>query len=113
MEEEAMQNFVKYTEEQKQAADAVRISEILDAEGEHYKKWGKQFQWQRHDSVIFVGSKWFQYSEGRGGGAIRFCETFYDMTFPEAMEYLLRNYRPYLAGEDKSEIVTRSTSSFP
>lgn len=89
-----MGRYVRYTDEQKRAADSVRISEILDAEGEKYNKWGKQFQWQRHDSVIFVGSKWFQHSEGRGGGAIEFCKTFMGKSFPETMEYLLDNFRP-------------------
>ncbi|MBR3510334.1 MAG: DUF3991 and TOPRIM domain-containing protein [Lachnospiraceae bacterium] len=94
-----MGKYVRYTDEQKEAADSVRISEILDAEGEKYKKWGKQFQWQRHDSVIFVGSKWFQHSQGRGGGAIEFCKTFLNKTFPEAMEYLLENFRSDVANE--------------
>ncbi len=94
-----MGKFVRYTDEQKEAADSVRILEILDAEGEKYKKWGRQFQWQRHDSVIFVGSKWFQHSQGRGGGAIEFCKTFLNKSFPEAMEYLLENFRPFLANE--------------
>lgn len=107
-----MGKYVRYTDEQKEAADSVRISEILDAEGERYKKWGKQFQWQRHDSVIFVGSKWFQHSQGRGGGAIEFCKTFLNKTFPEAMEYLLGNFRPDLAGEvDVNDALTNDNCS--
>jgi hypothetical protein len=94
-----MNKYVCFSDEQIKVADSVRISEILDAEGERYKKWGKQFQWQRHDSVIFVGSKWFQHSQGRGGGAIEFCKAFLNKSFPEAMEYLLENFRPFLANE--------------
>lgn len=101
-----MGRYVRYTDGQKRTADSVRISEILDAEGEKYKKWGKQFQGQRHDSVIFVGSKWFQHSEGRGGGAIEFCRTFLGKSFPEAMEYLLDNFRPEAtaAGKTKDDV---------
>ena len=84
-----MGKYVKYTDEQKEAADAVRISDILDREGEKYGKWGRQFQWLRHDSVVFSGSKWFRHSEGEGGRAIAFCRKFLNMGFTEAMEYLL------------------------
>lgn len=84
-----MGNFIRFTEEQIEAANSVRISEILDREGEKYRKWGKQFQWMRHDSVIFCGSKWFRYSEGEGGRAISFCMKFLGKSFPDAVEYLL------------------------
>lgn len=97
-----MGSYVKYTEEQKDAANSVRISEILDREGEKYKKWGKQFQWLRHDSVIFSGSKWFRYSEGEGGRAIGFCMKFFGKSFHEAMEYLL-DFCPWVVGEKTPE----------
>jgi hypothetical protein len=93
-----MGEYVHYTEEQKDAANSVRISDILDKEGEKYKKWGRQFQWLRHDSVIFAGSKWFRHSEGEGGRAIGFCMKFFGKTFPEAMEYLL-DFCPWISGE--------------
>ncbi len=85
--------YVRYTDEQKEAANSVRISEILDREGEKYRKWGRQFQWQKHDSVIFSGSRWFRYSEGEGGRAIGFCMKFLGKSYPEAVEYLLK-FRP-------------------
>lgn len=88
-EEDEVGAYVKYTEEQKEAANAVPICAILDKEGESYKRRGKEFQWIRHDSLIFSGSKWFRYSEGQGGQAISFCKKFLNMTFAEAMEYLL------------------------
>ena len=91
-----MGGYVHYTEEQKEAANSVRISDILDKEGEEYKKWGRQFQWLRHDSVIFFGSKWFRHSEGEGGRAIGFCMKFFGKTFPEAVEYLLE-FCPWIA----------------
>ena len=88
-EEDEVGAYVQYTEEQKEAANAVPICAILDKEGESYKRRGKEFQWIRHDSLIFSGSKWFRYSEGQGGQAISFCKKFLNMTFAEAMEYLL------------------------
>ena len=93
-----MGEYVRYTEEQKEAANSVQISDILDKEGEKYKKWGSQFQWLRHDSVIFAGSKWFRHSEGEGGRAIGFCMKFFGKTFPEAMEYLL-DFCPWISRE--------------
>lgn len=88
-----MGRYVHYTNEQKEAANSIRISEILDREGEKYKKWGREFCWLRHDSVVFSGSKWFRHSEGEGGRAIGFCKKFLGMKFQEAMEYLL-DFRP-------------------
>ena len=88
-----MGKYVHYSDEQKEAANSVGISEILDREGEKYKKWGRSFCWLRHDSVVFSGSKWFRHSEGEGGRAIGFCKKFFGMKFQEAMEYLL-DFRP-------------------
>ena len=84
-----MGKYVRYSDEQREAANSVRISEILDREGEKYKKWGRSFCWLRHDSVVFSGSKWFRHSEREGGRAIGFCKKFFGMKFQEAMEYLL------------------------
>ena len=88
-----MGKYVHYSDEQMETANSVRISEILDREGEKYKKWGRQLCWLRHDSVVFSGSKWFRHSEGEGGRAIGFCKKFFGMNFQEAMEYLL-DFRP-------------------
>ena len=86
-----MGNYVRYTDDQIEQANSVPIAEILDAQGEQYKRHGSQYKWMRHDSVIFSGSKWYQYSEARGGRVISFCEAFLDMSFQEAVAYLLRD----------------------
>ena len=108
--EDTVGTYVKYTEEQKEAANAVPISAILDKEGERYKKRGSEFQWIRHDSLLFSGSKWYRYSEGQGGQAISFCKKFLNMSFSDAMEYLLEFCPSVSESKSENEIGQRAKS---
>lgn len=81
-----------FTQEQIETADRVGIAEILDANGERHIRHGHERKWERHDSLIFQGSKWYRHSAGEGGGAIRFCERFLNMEFADAVRYLLEGF---------------------
>ena len=81
---------MEYSKEQIQRANAVDIVDYLKSRGESVIKSGKEFRWKQHDSVTIDHNQWFRHSEGQGGNPIDFLMKFYNMTFPEAMEELIR-----------------------
>ncbi len=81
--------YVHFTDEQKQRANSVDLADFLRSQGEEITRAGRDWRWERHDSVTIRGSRWYQHSESRGGLAIDFVRTFYSLSFPEAVTMLL------------------------
>ena len=84
-----MGDFIYFTEEQKERANAVPIMEILKKEHEEVERSGKEWRWKRHKSVTFHGSSWYRHSQQIGSHAIDFMQEFFGMSYPEAVSYLL------------------------
>lgn len=81
--------YVYFTDEQKQRANSVDLVDFLQRQGEQLTRSGREWRWKRHDSVTVRGSEWFRHSRKEGGHAIDFVQEFYDMSFPEAVQWLL------------------------
>lgn len=84
-----------YTQDQINIADSIPIMDILRSQNEEYKRVGSCYFWKAHDSLRFTGSKWYRFSTNEGGHAIQFCKRFLRMDFPDAMNFLLKNFAPY------------------
>lgn len=84
-----MGEFIYFTEEQKERANAVPIANILRREREEVIRSGNEWRWKRHQSVTFRGSSWYRHSQQVGSHAIDFMQEFFGMTYPEAVTYLL------------------------
>lgn len=84
-----MGDFVYFTDEQKERANAVPIINILRREHEEVVRAGNEWRWKRHDSVTFRGSSWYRHSQQVGSHAIDFMQEFFGMSYPEAVSYLL------------------------
>lgn len=84
-----MGDFIYFTENQKERANAVQIADILHREGEQLIRSGNEWRWKRHDSVTIRGNSWYRHSERKGSHAIDFMQEFYGMSFPDAVTYLL------------------------
>ncbi len=84
-----MGEFIYFTEEQKERANAVPIADILQKEHEEVERSGNEWRWKRHKSVTFRGSNWYRHSQQVGSHAIDFMQEFFGMTYPEAVTYLL------------------------
>lgn len=84
-----MGEFIYFTEEQKERANAVRILDILRRENEDVERSGNEWRWKRHKSVTFRGNSWYRHSQQTGSYAIDFVREFFGMSFPEAVTYLL------------------------
>ena len=83
-----MGEFVYFTEEQKQRANAVDLEKFLRAQGETLVRSGKEYRWKAHDSLTVCGNKWFRHSQSKGGLPVDFVMEFYGKSFPEAVQML-------------------------
>ena len=84
-----MGDFIYFTEEQKERANAVLILKILQDQHEEVEKSGNEWRWKRHGSVTFRGNRWYRHSQQIGSHAIDFMQEFFGMSYPEAVTYLL------------------------
>lgn len=81
--------YIHFTDEQKQRANSVDLVDFLQRQGEQLTRSGREWRWQRYDSVTVRGSQWFRHSRREGGHAIDFIQEFYGLNFPEAVTLLL------------------------
>lgn len=81
--------YIHFTDEQKQRANSVDLVDFLQRQGEQLTRAGREWRWKRYDSVTVRGSQWFRHSRKEGGHAIDFVQQFYDLSFPEAVQFLL------------------------
>ena len=97
--------YIHFTDEQKQRANSVDLVDFLLRQGEQLVRSGREWRWKRHDSVTVRGNQWFRHSRKEGGHAIDFVQQFYDMSFPEAVSFLL--------GEDSGVEWNQTVKSAP
>ena len=87
--------YIPFTDEQKMLANTVDLEQFLRMRGERLERAGSSSKLiysdgaGRHDSIMIHGSQWFDHKRQVGGGAIKFMQDFYGMTFPQAVEALL------------------------
>lgn len=79
----------KYTEDQIARANEVDLVRFLSARGERFKKAGREYRWEKYDSVTICENKWYRHSQGKGGWSVDFMMEFYGLSFPDAVKELL------------------------
>lgn len=88
-------SYIPFTEEQKQTANNVELAEYLRMRGEKLERAGREYKLiytdgsGRHDSITMSGSTWYDHKNQTGGGAIRFMQYYYGMSFADAVQSLL------------------------
>lgn len=88
-----MSNNVYYTKEEKDRASKTNLVELLEKQGEHLKRSGKEYQWRDGSKKVTIrGCLWYHHYEEVGGDAIAFVRKFYSKSYAEAIEYLLTEY---------------------
>ena len=86
--------YIPFTEEQKMAANSVDLAEFLAFKGEKLERAGREYKLiysdmsGKHDSITIRGSTWFDHKNQMGGGAIKFMQYYYGMSFPDAVQEL-------------------------
>lgn len=87
--------YIPFTEEQKQQANNTDLVAFLQAKGEKIKRIGREYKLiyadesGTHDSITLHGSTWYDHKHQVGGGAVKFMQHHYHMTFQEAVQALL------------------------
>ena len=80
---------MQYTEEQIARANQTDLVSFLNARGEQLVKSGREYRWQKHDSVTVSGNRGYRHSQYKGGYPVAFVMEFYHATFPEAVKMLI------------------------
>lgn len=84
--------YIHFTAEQKEAARQTDLVALLQSQGEHLKRSGKEYVWRDGSEKVTVrGNLWFHQYERIGGDAVDFVRRFYNMDFPQAVNFLLGN----------------------
>ena len=87
--------YIPFTDEQKILANSVDLEFFLRSRGEKLEKVGREHKLiyndgsGRHDSITMSGSTWYDHKNQVGGGAIKFMQYFYGMSFTDAVQNLL------------------------
>lgn len=93
-----MSPYIQFTEEQKQAANAVDLECFLLNRGEQLLPSGREKRLGSNHSITIHGNTWFDHATGQGGKAVNFVRYYYGLRFPEAVQLLLdSNVAPWVA----------------
>ena len=101
--------YIPFTNEQLIRANTVDLVEFLRLKGEKLERCGKEHKlvytdsYGKHDSIMIHGSNWYDHKNQIGGGAIKFMQQFYGLSFPIAVQTLL--------GADMPKITHRATET--
>lgn len=91
--------YIHFTEEQKQRANAVDLIEFLQRQGEKLLPSGRDKRLASDHSITIRGNEWYDHALEQGGLAIDFVQSFYGLSFPEAVIKLL--------GGEQGEVYSR------
>lgn len=111
--------YIPYTEEEKQLANNVDLTEFLRMRGEKLEKVGREYKLiyydgsGKHDSITIHGAAWFDHKNQVGGGAIKFMRYFYGLNFQTAVKVLLgRSVSPIAHSPPKAAVQEEKIKEF-
>lgn len=83
-------DYVYFTEEQKEEARNKDIVSFLQSQGEKVKRSGSEYVWMDGNAKVTIrGNLWYHQYEEYGNDVVAFVQRYCNMTYPEAVEYLL------------------------
>ena len=82
--------YIHFTEKQKQRANSMDLEEFLLQSGERLLPSGREKRMASDHSVTICGSEWYDHAVQRGGGPVAFLQHFHHLSYPEAVQCLLR-----------------------
>lgn len=81
--------YIHFTEEQKLRASSVDLVDFLRRQGEKLTRSGPEYRMASDHSITVRGSEWYDHAAKEGGGPISFVQSFYHLSYPEAVTRLL------------------------
>ena len=86
-----MGEYIPFTREDVDRASQTNLEEFLRRRGEMLKRSGSEWQWGEGSNKVTVReNEWFHQYELVGGDAIAFVRRWYNLNFPEAVTFLLK-----------------------
>ena len=86
-----MSELFYFTQRQKEIAERTSLPALLRSQGETLKPSGSEWEWQQQGQKVTIrGNLWFHQYERVGGDAVAFVRKFLDLSYIDAVEYLLR-----------------------
>jgi len=84
--------YIKFTDQEKETANASSIVDYLRSHGESVERVGREHVWQAPSGKVSInGNEWFSQYELVGGGAVNFVQKFFGLSYPDAVRSLLGN----------------------
>lgn len=93
----------RYTPEQIERAASTDLEAWLESQGEKLLKSGREKRLDRDHSVTVRGNQWYDHSAEKGGNAITFVQSYYNLSFPEAVKRLLDGEPATFSPADRPE----------
>ena len=105
--------FIKFTEEEKERANAASIADYLTAHGESVRRAGREYVWDAPSGKVSIhGAEWYSQYEQVGGGAVNFVRKFYGLSYPEAVRSLLGSHAGAEVRQERKEPVAEERKPF-
>ncbi len=107
--------YIPFTNEQKEQAHQIDLAAFLQSRGEPIKRSGREYVWlDGSQKVTIRGNLWFHQYERIGGDAVSFVRRFYDMSYPEAVSFLLNQIGGHIVtAAPKTFQSTKKTFALP
>ena len=101
-----MGQYIHFTEEQKLRAGAIDLEEFLRCRGEKLIASGREKRLTGDHSITVRGNEWYDHAAEKGGGPVSFVQTYYGLSYPEAMTLLLggETGQAYPATQEKATV---------
>ena len=82
--------YILFTEQEKASANSTSIVDYLISHGESVERVGREYVWEAPSGKVSInGSEWYSQYELVGGGAVKFAQKFFGLSYPEAIRSLL------------------------
>lgn len=108
-----MSSFVYFTDDQLHQARNANIVDLLHRQGETVKRSGTEYQWgEGSNKVTIRGNQWFHQYDRDGGDPIKFVRRFYNMSFPDAVQFLLGSNCGVIAQQPEQQRRPREEKKF-
>ena len=110
--------YIPFTNEQLIRANTVDLVEFLRLKGEKLERCGKEHKLiytdsnGKHDSIMINGSSWFDHKNQIGGGAIKFMQQFYGLSFQQAVQTLLGADMPQITHRASETMAEKEKAEF-
>jgi hypothetical protein len=105
--------FIKFTKQEIESANASSIVDFLIAHGESVKREGSNYTWNSPSGKVSISeNKWYSQYELVGGGPINFVIKFFDLSFPDAVKSLLVQNEKEAINHKKAEPIVEKKEPF-